>query len=505
MVDHQNKSLPSYKKKALHDLVPSLQKILDIWIGKNAWYYDNELVDEEKADSYLPRDLYEPRDAWVAKIARAPFERRFRDIIEKDYAGLLTRYTENDLPESFQESLNNIDFNGNNFKSFLRQADTLALRDGVCYVYVEAPIIRQGEQAISETERRERNLRPYLVLIPRLSFINWRLDSSMGNSTLTMAVIEEKAMIADGEYAEKEEVRYRVLFPGSFVVFRLVEQGGIEGIEIVTDENGNELRGETGLNFIPIVPYSLTSNNAFFAEIPFEDLADMNLELYQNVAEKKEILHKCNTPTLVINERDPDNYPGKDDRNNSTDILAVGSNSALKNLEAKWIEPSGVAISATQTEYDAINQRIDSKTISLFSGSQVERTATEADINATQTTANFSGLTAKKESNVQEIVKTWAAYSTEPVSSRAGIVLNREVIKKQIQVTFGDLLNGFTQGLISRDLALTVLKDKEVFGSSFGEMELKEELDGISSKQPTSIDDDTIDLNGSSDLVIENV
>ena len=36
-------------------------------------------------------------------------------------------------------------------------------------------------------------------------------------------------------------------------------------------------------------------------------------------------------------------------------------------------------------------------------------------------------------------------------------------------------------------------------------MELKEELDGISSKQPTSIDDDTIDLNGSSDLVIENV
>lgn len=505
IADRQDPSLPSYIKESLRQKLPALKEVITSWIGKEAWAVDGELIDEELADKILPKDYYEPFDAWRNKILRSVFERRFRDIIEKDFAGLLTRFTEKQFPETFNEVLNDVDLQGSSFTAFLKEADELALRDGVCYIYIDAP--QFDIPPVSEAQRRNNNLRPYLVLVPRVSFINWKRKKKGGELVLTLAVIEEQVTVDSGLYGEKTETLYRVLFPGGFVVWKIIESpNGFEAV-IATDEDGQPIQGETGLDFIPVVPYSLTSNNTYEAEIPLKDLSDLNIELYQVSAENREILHKCNTPTLVINDKDENRYTGAQDLNPSIDITAIGSNTSLKNVEAEWVEPSGVAINSTQTEIEKINKKIDNKTLAFLAGNTVMKTATEVNINTSQAVANFSGIANKKESNVQNILKTWLAYSSEQINeNELGIEINKEILKEQVTVTFADLISGFTQGLMSRKLALQTAKRKEVFGSNFTEEDLQAELELSTFSGNEEIGDDTIPLSQLEDeQVITNV
>lgn len=288
-----NPNLPNYEKPYFQAILPILEELKDIWIGKEAW------AGKSNSRFYLPPEEEEPVGAYAARLNRSRFERRFRDILDKDFSGLLSKFElSSDVHPSILESEENFDNCGNSIQIVLRELDRKALRDGVVFAHIEFD--KDDGTIVTEADRRTKNRRPYLRIIDRANLINWKLDYSNGKTNISLAVIREYVEDAVGEYGSTEILQYRVLRPGTFEVYRL-STSSKEGNPILIDA------GQTSLPYIPLVPYSLTSSDPWTAEFPFRDLAELNIELYQIHSEKREILHKCNAPTLVIEEV-PNNF-----------------------------------------------------------------------------------------------------------------------------------------------------------------------------------------------------
>ena len=271
----------------------------------------------------MPPENQEPIQAYLSRLARSRFERRFRNAIEKDFSGLLSQFVLKEAPRTLLQHQDSIDLKGNSLRVFLKEADKLALRDKYCFILVEYP--QFDPNILSEADRLVSGRRPYLVLLTRSQVINWQVEYINGREVLTKVVFRKTVYRPDGEYGTKELELYYVCLPGAYAAYEIAESGGQQIAKIATDEKGQEIIGNTSLSYIPVAIHSLTDINVLdgnYNTFPLQDLAEMNLELYQLESEKREILHKCNMPTLVIDRRNTDGYVPSDgnDFNRATTI-----------------------------------------------------------------------------------------------------------------------------------------------------------------------------------------
>lgn len=487
-----NPDLPNYQHPKYKEALPSLIFIDDMWCGKTNWYTygDSVVTDAEKAECYLPMESEEPSDAYANRIKRSRFERRFRNTIEKDFSGLLSQFILKAAPRTMLQYQDNVDLRGNSLKVFLKEADKFALRDKYCFVLVEYPLLDESIQ--SEADRLQSGRRPYLVLLTRASVINWQLDYINGREILSKVVFMKKDFRPMGEYGSEEIELYYVLVPGAYAAYQMIEVDGVTKAVLATDKDGNEIIGATSLSYIPITIHSLTDVNVLEGDcknFPLQDLAEMNLELYQIESEKREILHKCNMPSLVIDRRNKEGYiqTNNDDENRA---VTIGPNTVNFDCEMKWVEPTGKAIAATQDDIKLLNQRIDTQTLAFLSGSNVARTATEAEINSTQSRSNYANLAVAKESSFNTIAKIWGDYEGEDGDWQ--IECDRNLFKSPLNLSVSEIQELYLTGVISINLCLTILRAKKVFGDDFSEDDLKEELERSRSVNLDAVDEDEV-------------
>lgn len=475
MVDNPN--LPNYEHPSFRDAKASLTFIEDMWTGRSNWYrYGEEgIYDRVKAECYLPRETEEPAEQYLNRLARSRFERRFRNAIEKDFSGLLSQFVLKEAPRTLLQNQSNIDLRGNSLKVFLKEADKLALRDKYCFVLVEYP--QFDPNIISEADRLQSGRRPYLVLLSRSQVINWQIEYINGREVLTKVVFRKTVYRSDGEYGTKKLELYYVCLPGAYAAYSIIESGGQQIAKIATDENGNEIIGNTSLSYIPIIIHSLTDVNVLENNrnsFPLQDLAEMNLELYQLESEKREILHKCNMPTLVIDRRNTDGYIPSDG-NDFNRATAIGPNSVLYDCDVSWAEPTGKAIAATQEDIERLNQRIDSQTLAFLSGSKTPRTATEAELDSSQVRSNYANMAYAKESSFNTIASIWGDYEGEV--GNWTIECDRDLFKSPLNLSVSEIQDLYLTGVISINLCLSILRAKKVFGDDFTEEDLRLELE----------------------------
>lgn len=469
-----DKDLPSYRHPRYIEAAPFLDFVLDMWRGKSSWISGEKQIDYQKASTYLPKESEEPNDEYLNRLLRSRFERRFRNAIEKDFAGLLAQFNIKDSPRSLLQYQDDVDFRGNSLRLFLREADKLALRDAYCFVLVDYPNI--VEPFSDEAARLASGIRPYLILIDRASVINWSFSYYRGKEVLTRLVFSRKEYVNDGEYGIAIRELIYVLVPGAFAAYEVRKLDGKDVMLSAIDKHGLPVIGKSSLPYIPVCVYSLTDVNVLSSEIslPLQDLADLNLELYQLESEKREILHKCNMPTLVIDRRNKDGFIPSDG-NESNRAVIIGPNSVNYDCDMHWVEPTGSAIAATQADIAKLNDRLDAHTLVFLSNSKVPRTAAEADLNATSARSNFVALAIAKESNFNSIASIWGDYEGESGSWQ--IELDRGLFKAPLNLTVSEIQELYVTGVISLDLCLSILKAKKVFGDNFTEADLLAEID----------------------------
>ncbi|MFK0731398.1 MAG: DUF4055 domain-containing protein [Gloeotrichia echinulata GP01] len=437
-------NLPSTLSLASAAYSSNLLLLLDCW---------NNLEGRERA--YLPKEAKEPPQAWSDRIRRTTFDNRFEPAI-KDYAGLLSVFTLNeDIAPSIEANKNNIDLMGNDLWTFFHEVDQYCLRDGWCGVMVEYPPIDPNIN--SQADLLESDRRPYLVLIDRRDILNWRTTKINGFPQLTRATIRETLLVPDGDYGEKEAVYYRVLIPGEYFVFQIIEGNGESQLLLVE-------QGTTSLDQIPLVYYSVTESSLFSAKAPFLNLAKLNIEHFQKRSQLNEVLRKCNLPVPVrkglINQVDD---------LKKVPPLVIGPNSVLdipKDGDFYFAEPTGVAIAASKDDIKDIESAMDRMTLDFLTSGDHQKTATEVLLNSTKTSANLKGVSRRKESAIQQIFEFWVSYTGEITGG--GISQDESLLSMPITPEQIDRLESLaTQGLISHRTLLLLLKNGKALPRQF--------------------------------------
>jgi hypothetical protein len=397
-------NLPSTLSLAAAAYSGNLLLLLDCW---------NNLEGRERV--YLPKETKEPPQAWSDRIRRTTFDNRFEPAI-KDYAGLLSVFSLNDdTAQSILDNQNNIDQMGNDLWTFFHEVDQYCLRDGWCGVMVEYP--PEDPNINSQADLLASDRRPYLVLCDRRDILNWQTTKVNGKPQLTRVTIRETRLEPDGDYGEKEAIYYRVLIPGEYFVFQIIEIKGESQLLLVE-------QGTTSLTEIPLVYYSVTESGLFSAKAPFLNLAKLNIEHFQKRSQLNEVLRKCNLPVpvrkgLIRTVDDIKKVPP----------LVIGPNSVLDipaDGDFFFAEPSGVAIAASKDDIKDLEAAMDRMTLDFLTSGEHQKTATEVLLDSTKTSANLKGVARRKESAMQQIFKLWVAYTGE--SQGGGITQDEDLL-----------------------------------------------------------------------------
>ncbi|MEH2033362.1 MAG: DUF4055 domain-containing protein [Nostoc sp.] len=404
---------------------------------------------------YLPKEAKEPPQAWSDRIRRTTFDNRFEPAI-KDYAGLLSVFSLNDdVAQSIIDNKNNIDQMGNDIWTFFNEADQYCLRDGWCGVMVEYPPVDPSIDSQGDWLASDR--RPYLVLIDRRDIINWRTAKINGKPTLTQVTIRETRLEPSGDYGEQEVVYYRVLRPGEYFIFQIIQQANLQQLVLID-------QGTTSLASIPLIYYSVTESDLFAAKSPFLNLAKLNIEHYQKRSQLNEVLRKCNLPVpvrkgLIRTVDDLKKVPP----------LVIGPNSVLdipSDGDFFFAEPTGVAIAASRDDIKDLDEAMERMTLDFLTSGEHQRTATEVVLDSTKTSANLKGVSRRKESAVQQIFSLWVQYTGE--SQGGGISQDESLLSIPLTSDQVDKLENLeTAGIISHRTLLLLLKAGKVLPRQF--------------------------------------
>jgi len=432
-------NLPSTLSRAAANYFDNLLLLLDCWNG---------LEGRERA--YLPKEAKEPHGAWSDRIRRTTFDNRFEPAI-KDYAGLLSVFSLNDdTAQSIRDFQNNIDQMGNDLWTFFHEVDQYCLRDGWCGVMVEFPPVDPNIN--SQADLLESDRRPYLVLIDRRDILNWRTTKINGKPQLVQVTIRETRCEPDGSYGEKVAVYYRVLIPGEYFVFQIIETNGESQLLLVE-------QGTTSLSEIPLVYYSVTESGLFSAKAPFLNLAKLNIEHFQKRSQLNEVLRKCNLPVpvrkgLIKTVDDLKKVPA----------LVIGPNSVLDipaDGDFYFAEPSGSAIAASKDDIKDLEAAMDRMTLDFLTSGEHQKTATEVLLDSTKTSANLKGVARRKESAIQQIFKLWVAYTGE--TEGGGIAQDEDLLSAPLTPEQVDKLQNLADaGRISDRTLLLLLQRGKV-------------------------------------------
>lgn len=470
----ENVDLPCYENSYYRKMLHKWEFVQDMYQGRDNWVCVNQtgfiINDPLKAARYLPCEPDEPGEEYLKRLSRSYFERFFRNAIE-NFSGFLSSFVlDDDVDKSIIESLDDIDLLGNNLEVVLKNADIKALRDEHCFILVEFP--KQNPNILTAYDETVIGNRPYLVVIDCRNIINWKLSED--KKTIKKLTIKEVTTVDDGLYGEKEINRYRVLEPGFYQVYEIHGDSGKE-YSILVDE------GETSLNFIPIVPYSLFNNdgNIFQGEPPLYDLAELNLKHYQKTSEKDEVMHRCNLPVLVINElqktrkRDEEPLP----------TISLGPNTCLWNVDAKFVEPSGSALIQTQADIERLEKTMLERTLSFLSGNQIARTATEVIAFSTPIESNLAAMARAKQSAVELIFQYWASYYKKDYGG--SIRVDEKILKAPMDNQMFTIIDKiFENGSITKKTYLNILQRGKILPS---DLNIEEELEELEEEKTESL------------------
>lgn len=287
--------------------------------------------------------------------------------------------------------------------------------------------------------------RPYFVRIDRRNILNWRIEYSNGQPSLTQVSIREIRTEPDGRFGSRQATYYRVLVPGGYTVYQIDMEGGKPSLKIVE-------QGETSLDEIPIRYYSVTSSDWFEAKPPFVNLAELNVLHFIKRSQLDEVLRKCNLPTPV-------RKVGRNmDELRKMPPLVIGPNSVVDvplDGDFFFAEPSGTAIAATQSDIERLEEAMNKVSLSFLTGDSTNRTATEVLLNSAQTQASLREMSARKASVIESCFQLWVKYTGE--STVGGVEMDKRIL--QAPPTYQDvqtILNAIGVQ-ISRETGLKML------------------------------------------------
>jgi hypothetical protein len=422
------------------------------WFAQEAhWILIEDLMGgtysmRKKHRRYLPQEPRELDESYDNRLARSvcpPYYQR----LERMLAGMLTRKPVRleDTSDSITEQLFDVDMQGNDLNVWTYETARKLVRYGHLGTLVDAPT--DGG-------------RPYWCTYTPRQILGWRTELKDGQQALSMLRLSETVTVPDGEYGEKDVQQIRLLTPGGYQL----HQKGDDGEFRITDE------GTTSLGEIPFsVAYS---NRVGYLESrpPLEDIAELNLKVYQVQSDLDNQLHISAVPMLAFF-----GFPS------AAEEVSAGPGEALAfpaEGKAEYIEPKGTSFDYQFRRLEQIASQINELGLSAVLGQKLSAETAEAKrIDRSQGDSTMMVIAQ----NVQDMIDNCLQYHAQYLGQAAAAgscFVNRDFIGARLEPQeIQSLLQLYTAGTITQETLLRQLSDGEVLGDDFN---VDEELEATS-------------------------
>jgi len=290
---------------------------------------------------YLTGYLNEDSKAYDRRRQLTPIDNHCRNVVHI-YSSFLWRISPTRNFQAMEGSpdleafLADADLDGQNFNSFMRQAQVWSSVYGHVWIMVDKPQSNAGTRA----EELEQGLRPYVTLITPENVYDWRWERQpSGRYELTYLKVRESVDRVDGTTTV---TYFREWYKEQI---KLTRYDGSTGEVIEQIDNP--------IGIIPAV--YLPANRSIVRGIGISDISDvayMQKAIYQELSEIEQLIRISNHPTLV-KTYDTDASAGAGAIINIADDLDAG-------LRPYQMQPSGANLDAIRAsisdKIDAINR-----------------------------------------------------------------------------------------------------------------------------------------------------
>lgn len=292
-----------------------------------------------------------------------------------------------DVPESIRKLEKDIDLQGNSISTFAREWFREGVAKALSHVLIEHPrtkMLDADGKPIKRTRRDDLrdNNRPYWVHIKPENVIFMQTEVVGGVERLTHVRIYECFYERVG-FAQQEVKQIRVLEPGTFTVYRAVEDKRRKKKVRWDIVDG----GETGLDFVPMVTFYAERKGVGEGKPPMEDLAYLNVRHWQSTADQNNILTVIRFPMLAV--------AGATDQ--TGDIMKIGPRQLLgtrqENGRFYYVEHSGKAVEAGERDLAALEEQMASYGAEFLKKRPGNPSATARALDSAEATSPLQDMT----------------------------------------------------------------------------------------------------------------
>ncbi len=301
----------------------------------------------------------------------------------------------------------NIDNAGTHWTVFAKEVFTDAVRDGHAFIYVDMPpALPEGSTLADERAARRR---PYWVSYCVDQAVNWRVQSYNGQTRLTQITFKERSYEPDGIYGEKEVIRYRVLSPGSWELWREVKEGNNQDQYIL------EQSGLSSLSEIPVAVVYSRKLGHLISKPPLLDLALINICHYQKYSDYSTYLHISSRPVLWFRGRTVDKK-----------IEVIGPYTAFdvdaQNGLVDFAETTGAALGAARQDLMDLQEQMAMLGLSIVASKEpTPKTATEEVLDVVRESSDLV-TAARSLKDALELALLFTAQYLDPNATTGGSV-----------------------------------------------------------------------------------
>lgn len=409
------------------------------------YYDDRELIRAVRGGTealrnagvkYLPKEPGESAESYKRRLARSFLtnytDKTAKNLASKPFTRPIVVKSEH-YQELADEYVKAVDGKGTSLTGLSSTVFEDALWNGSSFIAVDCAV--QGG-------------RPYAYHLSGDHILGYRLDE---DDRLTEIRIQERAVVADGEWGEKEVTRVRVFKrDGEQVTWSLYDE---DGTAVTVDQ-------AFALKEIPVVAVhssAVVASGELFAAPPLKDLAFMNLQHYQESSDQSNILRIARVPVLFASGVADDA------------AIAIGSEYAIKGesgADLKYVEHSGAAIGAGRDSLKDLEAKMQSYGSDMLENNGAVETATGRSLRAGETNNRVAMIALNLASAVERVLG-WIAYFNKVAEPDFNVDINTEYGINSAPEELTALANARTMGDLSQEDYLQELKRRGLLRNDF--------------------------------------
>lgn len=386
---------------------------------------------QHEAQVALCNDIYNGYDTAIKHIVASPNENdddyrvrvelsTFDNVTERIITAMVGQIYRKplqykDVPDNAKKMLDDM-----NFEAFIKDATTMAIRDGKTYIYIDLP---------------ETGGEPYLAHVTRQQVINWERDAK-GN--MISSVIHEQYEKRDGFRVTIADQYRHVKQNGDVDIWREVEGEGFVVVKSI----------ETTYDFFPIVEVDVSDIP------PVYDIAIMNKNLFNSASMTANAIRKATDPSLLL--------VGLGVEAGDTVKLGVNATINTDNPDARveWVELKGESIPVAKQDLADQKTAIIERALAMQQDDG-NKTATQVNRENAESNARLTNISFSMEKAVNEVYDK--LYRLKFLKGAVGdINYAYDFTEEGINNSFAkQLASLYVSGAISQETLLNTLVEKE--------------------------------------------